>query len=130
MVPEDAALASPRRRRQRAVRDGPDPRDHAAAVPARGAGVDGPCDDGARGNRYNGPWRTDLPTETPADRLRAALDLFDEGGALMHQNLRRRHPEESEEQIQARLQAWLLERLGAEGGDGWGRSRPGRDAER
>ena len=54
-------------------------------------------------------------------RLRTAFQLHDEGVALMRQNLRRRHPDESDEQIEQRLQAWLRERPGAEFGDGEGR---------
>ncbi|MEE8601302.1 hypothetical protein [Euzebya tangerina] len=51
------------------------------------------------------------------ERLRSALALHDAGVALMRQNLRRRHPDEDEEQIAARLRAWLRTRPGAEYGD-------------
>ncbi|HEX9890628.1 MAG TPA: hypothetical protein VGB28_01025 [Actinomycetota bacterium] len=44
-----------------------------------------------------------------AERLRTAFRLHDEGVALMRQNLRRRHPEESEEEISRRLREWLSE---------------------
>lgn len=53
--------------------------------------------------------------------LSAALDLFEVGVTLMRQNLRRTHPEETEEEIDGRLQAWLHERPGAEAGDAVGR---------
>ncbi len=50
-------------------------------------------------------------------RLRLALDLFQTGENLMRQTLRRRHPAESESQIEARLIAWLREQPGPDGGD-------------
>ena len=56
-----------------------------------------------------------------ADAFRATLDLFGTGLDLMRQNLRRRHPEAGDEDIERRLQAWLLERPGAESGDCSGR---------
>jgi hypothetical protein len=42
----------------------------------------------------------------------------------MRQNLRRRFPEASEAEIEARLIGWLQERPGAEAGDATGRSVP------
>ncbi len=63
-------------------------------------------------------------SETPARRLRLALDLFEFGTDMMRQNLRRETPDATEDEIQARLIAWLQERPGAELGDGVGR--PGR----
>ncbi|UQA56200.1 hypothetical protein [Polyangium aurulentum] len=56
-----------------------------------------------------------------ADKLRLAFELHDAGVALMRQNLRRRLPAASEEEIDARLAAWLKERPGAELGDAEGR---------
>lgn len=76
-------------------------------------------------------WR--IPAERAADgtmgavmseevaRLRAALDLHEDGVALMRQNLRRAHPDAPDEEIERRLGAWLRERPGAEHGDGVGR---------
>ena len=58
---------------------------------------------------------------SPAAKLRAALELHEVGVALMRQNLRRRHPEASAEQIERLLDAWLQVRPGAEHGDGVGR---------
>lgn len=55
------------------------------------------------------------------ERLRTALRLHDDGVALMRQNLRRRRPDASEEQIERELLAWLATRPGAEHGDGVGR---------
>jgi hypothetical protein len=59
-----------------------------------------------------------------AERLRLALDMFATGEEIMRQNLRRRNPGATDEQIEAMLQVWRLERPGAETGDGWGA--PGR----
>ncbi len=38
------------------------------------------------------------------------FDLYDIGAKIMRQNLRRRFLSETEEQIEKRLHAWLLER--------------------
>jgi hypothetical protein len=59
-----------------------------------------------------------------ADNLRLAFELHEAGVALMLQNLRRRFPDASEEEIEARLAAWLKERPGAEFGDAEGRPVP------
>ncbi|HXV63147.1 MAG TPA: hypothetical protein VEK15_20780 [Vicinamibacteria bacterium] len=61
------------------------------------------------------------PELTPAERFRIALDLFDDGVRLMRQNLKREHPDASEQQIEERLRAWLRHRPGAEDGDCPGR---------
>jgi hypothetical protein len=53
--------------------------------------------------------------------FRATLDLFQTGIDLMRQNLRRRHPQAAEEDIERLLHDWLLERPGAESGDSAGR---------
>lgn len=50
--------------------------------------------------------------QSVADALRATLDLFDTGVALMRQNLRRSHPEMGEEEIERLLQQWLSDRPG------------------
>ncbi|HUE87061.1 MAG TPA: hypothetical protein VMO26_13380 [Vicinamibacterales bacterium] len=47
----------------------------------------------------------------------ATLDLFQTGIDLMRQNLRRRDPDASDEEIARRLNQWLRERPGAEFGD-------------
>jgi hypothetical protein len=49
--------------------------------------------------------------------------MFDLGESIMRQNLRRADPEASEQDIEARLGAWLLERPGAEHGDAPGKLR-------
>lgn len=59
----------------------------------------------------------DRPEE---QRLRQALAMFDDGVALMRQNLRRRDPDAPEEEIDRRLRAWLQERPGAPHGDAEG----------
>jgi Rv0078B-related antitoxin len=59
--------------------------------------------------------------EAVAQAFRATLDLFQTGVDLMRQSLRRRHSEATEEDIERLLQAWLLERPGAEAGDCPGR---------
>jgi len=56
-----------------------------------------------------------------ARRLRATLLLHEDGVRLMRQNLRRRHPDENDEEIERRLRDWLSERPGAEFGDAQGR---------
>jgi hypothetical protein len=62
--------------------------------------------------------------ERVARNLRLTLALHDEGVRLMRQNLRCRHPDLTDSEIDQRLRAWLSERPGAEHGDGVGR--PGR----
>ncbi|WP_437940278.1 hypothetical protein [Sorangium sp. So ce341] len=59
-----------------------------------------------------------------AENLRLAFELHDAGVALMRQNLRRRLPEASEEDIDERLADWLRERPGAEFGDAEGQPVP------
>jgi hypothetical protein len=58
------------------------------------------------------------------ERLRLALELHDAGVAMMRQNLRRRHPDADEEEIERRLIEWLHTRPGAEFGDAEGEPRP------
>jgi len=57
-------------------------------------------------------------------RFRTALDLFEAGVEMMRQNLRRRYPDASEQEIKTRLTQWLQERPGAEYGDCEGRPVP------
>ena len=45
-----------------------------------------------------------------ADRFATAARMAEEGIALMRQNLRRRFPDETEEQIDWRLDEWLADR--------------------
>jgi hypothetical protein len=64
-----------------------------------------------------------MPSTPPsvADALPATFDLFETGLDLMRQNLRRRHPEAGDEQLERLLREWLLDRSGAESGDCPGR---------
>ena len=65
--------------------------------------------------------RTAKPdAETLRDRLLAAFEMFDLGVDMMAANLRRRHADASPEEIERLLDDWLLERPGAETGDGPG----------
>jgi hypothetical protein len=59
-------------------------------------------------------------SDQAAERLRLALDLFAAGEALMRENLRRRHPDATDDEIEERLCEWLRERPGAECGDAVG----------
>lgn len=48
--------------------------------------------------------------ETAADRLALALVMQAEGLALMRANLRRRHPDATEQELDAHFEAWLTAR--------------------
>ena len=61
---------------------------------------------------------------SPAEKLRIALRLHEEGVELMRQNLRRAHPDADEQTIDRLIAEWLSTRPGAEHGDGPGRLRP------
>jgi len=62
------------------------------------------------------------PVRDPAliARVQTTFDLYEAAEAMMRQNLRRRFPQESPEQIETRLLAWLHDRPGAEVGDAAG----------
>jgi len=55
------------------------------------------------------------------ETFRTTLDLFSTGLDLMRGNLRRNHPQASEDEIDSRLRQWLRQRPGAESGDCPGR---------
>jgi hypothetical protein len=65
-----------------------------------------------------------------ADALKTTLDMFGMGLDVMRQNLRRRHPGATDEEVERLLGEWLVERPGAESGDCPGRrvDLPGRQA--
>lgn len=63
-------------------------------------------------------------SDIPAARLRMALELFEAGERLMRQNLRRRFPSASAEELDRKLVEWLRRRPGAEVADAEGRSIP------
>lgn len=50
--------------------------------------------------------------QTPADRLEAALEMWEDGVQLMRENLQRRWPHASLAQLEAAVDAWLRERPG------------------
>ena len=52
----------------------------------------------------------DAAAEAAASRLRQAIEMYAVGLAMMWQNLKRRHPNESDAQLDSRLEAWLHER--------------------
>jgi Rv0078B-related antitoxin len=54
-------------------------------------------------------------------RMKMAFDLYETAEAILRQNLRRRHPEADEAEIEHHLAAWLRHRPGAEHGDAAGR---------
>ncbi|MBI1846678.1 MAG: hypothetical protein HYR86_06875 [Candidatus Rokubacteria bacterium] len=64
-----------------------------------------------------------MPDDSPevlAARLRATFDLCALGESMRQAQLRREHPDATDEEIEALLVAWLQERPGAEHGDSWG----------
>ena len=64
----------------------------------------------------------DDPDAALAIRLRTAFDLCEMGESMRRAQLRREHPDATDEVIEALLVAWLETRPGAEDGDGWGRA--------
>jgi hypothetical protein len=64
----------------------------------------------------------DSRAETPAERLRVALELVDVAERMLRQRLRRESHGISEEAVEARVRAWYESRPGAEFGDGEGNS--------
>ena len=61
-------------------------------------------------------------------RMEITFDLYQASEEIMRQNLRRRNPGATEEEIEDGIRAWLRKRPGAELGDGVGRpGRLGRD---
>ncbi len=57
-------------------------------------------------------------------RMEMVFDLYEMAEQMMRQNLRRRQPEASDQEIEDGIREWLHRRPGAEHGDGVGR--PGR----
>lgn len=47
---------------------------------------------------------------SPSERLRQGLELMELGFKLQSQNIRRRHPEWSEEQVRDALHRWMVDR--------------------
>ena len=69
---------------------------------------------------YNGSVTDDSP-EAMAARLRTAFDLCELGESVRRAQLRREHPDATDDEIEALLIAWLETRPGAEHGDACGR---------
>lgn len=55
------------------------------------------------------------------DKMRITLDLAETATRIQRQNLRRRFPNATEEEIEERVIAWLRHRPGTEHGDAEGR---------
>lgn len=62
-------------------------------------------------------------TESPASKMAAAFELFDVAVHLRAERHRRENPEATEAEVDAVVQAWLLDRPGAPDGDAPGRRR-------
>lgn len=62
------------------------------------------------------------PIRDPAvmARMEVAIDLFESARRMMRSTIRRRHPEASEEEVDAMLRDWMHRRPGAEHGDAEG----------
>lgn len=58
-----------------------------------------------------------MSEESAADRLRAALDLYEVGESMLRQRLRREFPGDDAMLIEERVTEWRLRRPGAENGD-------------
>lgn len=67
---------------------------------------------------------TSKESRAAAERFRMALHLFELSERMLRQKLRRRHPQASEDEIEAMIAAWLEHRPGAEHGDGVGKPVP------
>jgi hypothetical protein len=51
--------------------------------------------------------RMPTPNLTPRERLLQALEMYDEGVRLQRNNLRRRHPDANDHEIDRMLDRWL-----------------------
>jgi len=78
-----------------------------------------------RGHAVRRERMNDMGSADPnaSQKLAIAFELFESGVDLMRQNLRRRHPAETPDEIEVRLGRWLATRPGAEHGDAVGRRR-------
>jgi len=64
---------------------------------------------------------SDLSNEACAERLRMALDLADSGIRMRRVQLRREHPEATDEELRELFKEWLRHPEGAPHGDAAGR---------
>jgi hypothetical protein len=78
----------------------------------------------ASGRRYTRAVATPADHAKLVEKLRLTFDLHEAGVRMMRQNLRRRFPDAQDEEVEARLSAWLHERPGAELGDAEGEPIP------
>jgi hypothetical protein len=69
------------------------------------------------------PPETERPIRNPTvlRRMEIAFDLYETAEQMMRQNLRRRNPAASDEEIERGIGEWLHRRPGAEHGDAEGR---------
>ena len=58
---------------------------------------------------------------SPVDRIRVALELTQLAEQMLRQRLRRTRPELDDEAIEREIDAWYMQRPGAEHGDAAGR---------
>lgn len=58
-----------------------------------------------------------MSTRSVADRMRAALDLFELGEKMLRQRLRRERPAATDAEIEDAVAVWRTTRPGAELGD-------------
>ncbi len=58
--------------------------------------------------------------ESEAERLEAALEMWEDGVSIMRENLRRQSADATDEEIEVALDTWLTTRPGAELGDAEG----------
>lgn len=59
------------------------------------------------------------------DKLLLAIELHEAGVLMYRARIAREHPGLADDEVDARVRAWLLERPGAEFGDAAGRGRSG-----
>jgi hypothetical protein len=62
-----------------------------------------------------------MSTSAVQERFEMAMELSDLAEAMLREKVRRTHPELPESEVEARVDAWFMQRPGAEQGDGEGR---------
>lgn len=66
--------------------------------------------------------RAPLEPDSPSARMRLALELSSTADEMRAQRFRRENPGMSEDEVEARMEAWRGSRPGAEAGDAAGRA--------
>jgi hypothetical protein len=61
-----------------------------------------------------------VPEESPGQRLRLALEMYEFGVRMQRARIRRTRPEATEAEVEEAVQEWLLSRPGAPLGDAVG----------